>query len=51
MNPKVASAITLVVLGVAYAAMLAKGIKPPPMYEQLLVAAAGALIVVKDGEK
>ena len=48
MNRKTSAIIALVVLGVIYGLMLAKGIHPPAGYEQVLVAAAAAVFVTQD---
>lgn len=47
LTPKAGALVTLVVAGGAYVYLSAKGQKPPPGLDQVIVAAAGMLVVDK----
>lgn len=48
LDPRTSAIVTLVFSGAAYALLISKGQKPPAGLDQLIVAAAATLFVVKD---
>lgn len=50
LDTKTGALVTLVVCGGIYAFMLTKGQKPPPGLDQVIIAAAATLFVVKDAK-
>jgi hypothetical protein len=50
LDTKTGAIITLVICGGIYGLMLAKGQKPPAGLDQVLIAAAATLFVVKDAK-